>query len=92
MLLCRREGAVAWLVLHRPERHNALNLALGVALLEALDELHADPGVPAVVLTGAGRAFCAGDDLRGMVDPAKEAPVSGCCSDELPLLVGAGRR
>ena len=65
---------MAWLVLNRPDRLNALNLALGRALLEALDAVDADPEVRAVVLTGAGRAFCAGDDLRGMTAPGEPTP------------------
>ena len=70
----RREGAVAWLVLNRPERLNALNLQLGLDLLAALDDVDADPEVRAVVLTGAGRAFCAGDDLRGMAGVGEPGP------------------
>jgi 2-(1,2-epoxy-1,2-dihydrophenyl)acetyl-CoA isomerase len=65
---------VTWLVLNRPERLNALNLRLGRELLSALDAVDVDPGVRAVVLTGAGRAFCAGDDLRGMVGPGEPDP------------------
>jgi enoyl-CoA hydratase/carnithine racemase len=64
-----------WLVLNRPERLNALNLRLGIELLEALDTVDADETARVVVLTGAGRAFCAGDDLRGMVEPDEEPPV-----------------
>jgi 2-(1,2-epoxy-1,2-dihydrophenyl)acetyl-CoA isomerase len=70
----RTDGAVAWLVLNRPERLNALNVQLGRELLAALDDVDTDPAVRAVVLTGAGRAFCAGDDLRGMVGPGEPAP------------------
>jgi 2-(1,2-epoxy-1,2-dihydrophenyl)acetyl-CoA isomerase len=73
-LRVRFEGAVAWLVLDRPDRLNALNLRLGRELLDALDRVDADEAVRAVVLTGAGRAFCAGDDLRGMVEPGEPAP------------------
>lgn len=74
VLLRRRDGGVAWLVLNRPDRLNALNLALGRALLEALDDVDSDDDIRAVVLTGAGRAFCAGDDLRGMVEPGEPRP------------------
>jgi 2-(1,2-epoxy-1,2-dihydrophenyl)acetyl-CoA isomerase len=59
----RREGAVAVLVLNRPERLNALNVELAAALLEALRRAAADDAVRCVVLTGAGRAFCSGGDL-----------------------------
>ncbi|MFN0089384.1 MAG: enoyl-CoA hydratase/isomerase family protein [Acidimicrobiales bacterium] len=68
-LLVQRDGAVATLVMNRPEKLNALNVRIGVELLDALDVLDRDRDCRAVVLTGAGRAFCAGDDLRGMGEP-----------------------
>lgn len=58
-----RRDSVCTLTLNRPERLNALNSALGRALLEALNKLAEDTTVRAIVLTGAGRAFCAGGDL-----------------------------
>ena len=51
------------ITLNRPERLNALNSALGQALLDALNGLAEDAAVRAVVLTGAGRGFCAGGDI-----------------------------
>jgi enoyl-CoA hydratase/carnithine racemase len=70
-LLVDRESAVCRLTLNRPERLNALNVRIGAELLDALEECDRDPQVRAVVLTGAGRAFCAGDDLRGMWEPGE---------------------
>ncbi|HEX5581685.1 MAG TPA: enoyl-CoA hydratase-related protein [Gemmatimonadaceae bacterium] len=61
------KGPVATLTLDRPERLNAVNPALAAALPEALSGLAADDGVRVVVITGAGRGFCAGLDLQ---DPA----------------------
>lgn len=57
-------GAVATITLDRPEGMNALTLAVKTALLEAVTSVHDDPAVRAVVLTGSGRAFCVGQDLR----------------------------
>jgi 2-(1,2-epoxy-1,2-dihydrophenyl)acetyl-CoA isomerase len=57
-------GAVATITLNRPESLNALTVELKEALLEALGALHGDPTVRAVILTGAGRGFCGGQDLR----------------------------
>lgn len=57
---------VATLTLNRPEAKNALSGEMKTALAEAIPRLHADAGVHAVVLTGAGGAFCAGGDIRGM--------------------------
>lgn len=64
------DGAVATVTLDRPESLNALTIPLKVALAEALDGLAADRSVRAVILTGAGRAFCAGQDLAERNDPA----------------------
>jgi enoyl-CoA hydratase/carnithine racemase len=59
-----RHGAVAVVTLDDPERRNALRPPLLDALIETMTELASDPGVRAVVLTGAGRVFAAGADLR----------------------------
>ncbi len=61
-------GAVARVTLARPEAANAMNLRFGHDLLGAALRVEAEPGVRAVVLTGAGRNFCFGGDLRGMQD------------------------
>lgn len=63
-LLVSRDGAVATLTLNRPDSLNSLDLALKQELLSQLRALAADPAVRAVLLAGAGRAFCVGQDLR----------------------------
>ena len=63
------DGAVVTLTLDRPEALNALTVPLKVALLEALTSLGADRAVRAIILTGAGRAFCAGQDLAERAEP-----------------------
>ena len=62
-----RDG-VAVLTLNRPERLNAMSRPMLDALLEALPRLADDPAVGALVLTGAGRGFCAGGDVRAMAE------------------------
>jgi 2-(1,2-epoxy-1,2-dihydrophenyl)acetyl-CoA isomerase len=62
------DGAVATITLDRPDALNALTVELKVALREALERAGADDAVRAVVLTGAGRAFCVGQDLREHAD------------------------
>lgn len=57
------DGGVAVIRLHRPEHGNAMTLQLCSELVDAFDRADADPGVRAVVLTGAGRNFCVGADL-----------------------------
>ncbi|MGI8553752.1 MAG: enoyl-CoA hydratase/isomerase family protein [Dehalococcoidia bacterium] len=63
-LLVEVADGVATFVLNRPDRLNALNQRLGIELLQAVAACAEEPLVRALVLTGAGRAFCAGDDLR----------------------------
>ena len=57
---------VVTLTLNRPERMNAFSDSMIRGLIEALPRLGADPSVGAIVLTGAGRAFCAGGDVKAM--------------------------
>jgi len=63
VLLEKREGALLTLTLNRPDRLNALNPALGTALADAVKRAAADDSVRCVILTGAGRGFCAGGDI-----------------------------
>src|SRR3954449_7885474 len=59
-------GAVGTIVLNRPDRRNALTRSMLAQLAEALSDLHLEKRVRAIVLTGAGPAFCAGMDLQEM--------------------------
>ena len=59
-------SGVTTLTLNRPDRLNPLSDSMIAALQDALDRIAADPAVRVVVLTGAGRAFCAGHDLKEM--------------------------
>jgi 2-(1,2-epoxy-1,2-dihydrophenyl)acetyl-CoA isomerase len=63
LILDHRENGVAIVTLNRPDRLNALNKDLAVALNQALGSIATDKQVGVVVITGAGRAFCAGGDL-----------------------------
>lgn len=64
-LLHQLDGGVATLTLNRPEALNALNATLRRELLAALTAARRDDATRAVVITGAGRGFCSGADLRG---------------------------
>src|SRR5258708_26265517 len=66
---------VATLTLNRPDRLNALSTPILEGLLEALPRLARDPAVGAIVLTGAGRAFCAGGDVKRMAEESTELSV-----------------
>jgi 2-(1,2-epoxy-1,2-dihydrophenyl)acetyl-CoA isomerase len=67
----RRDGELR-ITLNRPDSMNAWNKQLGADLLAAVREAAADDGVRAVVITGAGRAFSSGADLRAGFDPTPE--------------------
>jgi 2-(1,2-epoxy-1,2-dihydrophenyl)acetyl-CoA isomerase len=67
LTLARADG-VATLTLNRPDAYNALDLALGRDLFHAVLEVDDDPAVRAVIVTGAGKAFCAGGDVKGFAD------------------------
>jgi enoyl-CoA hydratase/carnithine racemase len=70
-LRLERRGPVGWLVFDRPHAGNAMDAAMMAALPDAWRELDADPGVRAIVVTGAGRAFQTGLDLAALArEPA----------------------
>jgi 2-(1,2-epoxy-1,2-dihydrophenyl)acetyl-CoA isomerase len=71
---------VATLTFNRPERLNALSTPITSGLLEALPRLARDGSVGAVVLTGAGRAFCAGGDVKNMAEGSVERPLEEAVS------------
>lgn len=67
VILTERRGRVLLITLNRPDQMNALNGALANGLKAAVDELDNDPGLTAGVLTGAGRGFSAGMDLKAFL-------------------------
>jgi 2-(1,2-epoxy-1,2-dihydrophenyl)acetyl-CoA isomerase len=73
-----QSGAAAKIVLNRPERMNAWSSGMSRDLLEALRAVAADDAVRAVMLTGAGRAFCSGADLK---EGAQSAAANGSALD-----------
>jgi 2-(1,2-epoxy-1,2-dihydrophenyl)acetyl-CoA isomerase len=73
------------IILNRPERLNALTVEMASALMEALDAATADPDCRALLLTGAGRGFCAGQDLAAIAD-AQPAEISALLEQYNPLI------
>lgn len=63
-----QKAGVALVTLNRPDVQNALNRELSQAIIAQFEELAVDDGVQAIVLTGAGRAFCAGVDLKALTE------------------------
>src|SRR5262245_20438043 len=70
-LLAHVEDGVATLTMNRPDRRNALSAAMLEALAKTLAECETASDIGAVVLTGAGGAFCAGGDVKGMAESHK---------------------
>jgi enoyl-CoA hydratase len=72
-VLTERRGRVLLITLNRPDQRNAINAAVANGIGAALDELDADPELSIGVLTGAGKGFCSGMDLKAFV--TGESPV-----------------
>lgn len=62
--LYEKRSSIAWVTLNRPEVLNALNRMLWREIYENLDQAEKDEEIRAIIITGAGRAFCAGDDIK----------------------------
>jgi enoyl-CoA hydratase/carnithine racemase len=89
-ILLNREDVTAVITLNRPQRRNALSLALMQELLACLDEIGRDHEVRAVILAAAGKVFCSGHDLSEMTgrDLAEYRQIFDVCS-ELMLKIQA---
>ena len=76
-ILVERRAGYRIVILNRPERLNAFNDAMHLALRQALAEAEADENCRALIITGSGRAFCAGQDLNDrLVKPGEKLPPS----------------
>jgi 2-(1,2-epoxy-1,2-dihydrophenyl)acetyl-CoA isomerase len=90
VLLVERNEGVATLTLNRPDSMNSLSVELKEALLDAARDVAADPAVRAVVLTGTGRGFCVGQDLRehvALLEADDPAPLSTVREHYNPLIL-----
>jgi enoyl-CoA hydratase/carnithine racemase len=76
-VLAERHGGVLLLTLNRPERYNAWSDALEARYFTLLDEADADPDVRAIVVTGAGRHFCAGADFDDLAPSSEPFDLAG---------------
>lgn len=80
-----RPGGVGLLTLNRPDRNNGMNGNLELAYFRALERAQADREVRAIVVTGAGRAFCPGADLGGARQPGDEPLPNSKLPTSFPL-------
>ncbi len=85
-LVVRRDERAAWITLNRPEKRNALSLALMAEVIAVLDSLGADPEIRAIVVEGAGPAFSAGHDLSEMI--GRDAGFYGRLFDACTVMMG----
>jgi enoyl-CoA hydratase/carnithine racemase len=90
-LLVAQDGGVVRATLHRPERRNAIGPAMVNELLHVLADLHEDGEARVLVLTGSGKAFCAGGDFAQMTGgaDADALPIKGDYADLLLALCRA---
>ncbi len=63
------KNTIAFITLNRPEKFNAFNREMALALQKVLDDCENDQAIRCILITGAGKAFCAGQDLAEVVDP-----------------------
>lgn len=94
VLLVERSDGVSTLTLNRPDSMNSLSVELKQALGIALDEVSRDEAVRAVVLTGAGRGFCVGQDLRehvALLEADDPAPLNTVTEHYNPLVTALAR-
>lgn len=92
-LVVERDGGVVTLTLNRPDSLNSLDADLREALRDTLAALDTDPDCRAVVLTGAGRAFCVGQDLRehvGLLDTGTDDPLRAVREHYNPIATRLG--
>lgn len=75
-VLFHKEGNVAWITLNRPEVYNSFNREMILGLQACLDTASLDQEVRVVVLAGAGKAFCAGQDLGEFLEEGGQLPSS----------------
>lgn len=84
-----QDGAISVVTLNRPHRLNAMNEALLRELYTQLETAQADPATQVIVLTGAGRAFCAGDDLKEFGDQAASPAAIAQSADDIQRVTRA---
>jgi 2-(1,2-epoxy-1,2-dihydrophenyl)acetyl-CoA isomerase len=98
-LLVEPKGHVALLTLNRPDKLNAWSVKLEQEFLAALEQLNADPAVHVILITGAGRAFCAGGDISGFnqalggrfVPPGPQPLTAEDGSPEVPIALSRSK-
>ena len=68
-IIFTKNNGIANITFNRPESYNSVNAGLALAFINALNDCHEDSSIRVVVITGSGKAFCAGQDLKEVTDP-----------------------
>ena len=87
-LLVERDGRIVTLVMNRPEAKNSFSAEMLVRMVDAWEEIDADPEVRVAILTGAGDTFCAGADLKTMFGGQNERRMVGAIRSPTPTWRG----
>jgi 2-(1,2-epoxy-1,2-dihydrophenyl)acetyl-CoA isomerase len=90
-VLFEQQGRVGLITLNRPERLNAWTREMASLLLGHIDRCNADDGIGSIVLTGAGRGFCSGADLRPEPTAEGAAPRPYYLDEPLPLFLARAK-
>src|SRR5947209_14501646 len=75
-VLIEKQDGITWLIMNRPDKRNAMSPQLHLDMDDALAELAVDPQTQVLVLTGAGEAFCAGQDIKLYFRANDDAPAA----------------
>jgi len=75
-VLIEKQDGITWLIMNRPDKRNAMSPQLHLEMDDALAELAVDPQTQVLVLTGAGEAFCAGQDIKLYFRANDDAPAA----------------
>jgi 2-(1,2-epoxy-1,2-dihydrophenyl)acetyl-CoA isomerase len=70
-LITQKEGHLLWIHLNRPEAHNAITMEMIDSIEKVFRYADADPEVRVMILTGEGKSFCAGGDIKNMKEKKK---------------------
>ncbi len=90
-ILFDRQGRVGLITLNRPEKLNAWTDQMAREIYDAIGRCNEDRGVGAIVVTGAGRGFCAGADIRGFARALDQQEGQGAGGDQRPAVRGEER-
>jgi enoyl-CoA hydratase/carnithine racemase len=82
-VMLERKDGVAVLTLNRPDKFNAVNMEMRSEILGILDDLEKDPEVKVLIVTGAGRAFCAGADINEFAQSGKDPELQSTLNQKL---------